>query len=235
MVRLTPKIPAAVSPMPPEVVINDEDWRRIEVNYGHHLSPLVKRDIHAVTVSLVQVATLELFAEPASTARTRIKTVQKTASSFVRKIANHPKSYARLYADMLVEMEFSDKRIVGNRKLKELVELIDALSASCVSALARLDDLVVTSPRKGSGWGMWVRRLTEIVKENDLPVGVRKDPAKQSQSRPPSPFVALVRELQLCLPREYRRATHSDDALAGEISVVRRATAGRKRHPRVSG
>src|SRR5262249_14277376 len=165
---------------------------------GHRLSLTIRRDIFAATVTLVQYTSgLELFAEPASRARKRINNVQKTANSFLRIVTTNPENYAHRYANMLIEMQFSDERISGYRKLKELAELIESLSASCESAMKRLDDLTVTGPRKGSAWGIWVRQLTDIIQKHELPFGARKDPAKQSQKRPPSPFVALVRELQL--------------------------------------
>jgi len=69
-------------------------------------------------------------------------------------------------------------------------------------------------------------QLTEIMREAGLPTGASKDTDK-SKSDEPSLFVALVRELQKCLPDGCRKTTHSDEALAGAIGRAR--ASGHKR------
>jgi hypothetical protein len=56
---------------------------------------------------------------------------------------------------------------------------------------------------------------------HQLPIEVRKDTDKNA-TRKPSPFVALIRELQACIPEADRKSTHSDIALSEAIARARR-------------
>jgi hypothetical protein len=67
-------------------------------------------------------------------------------------------------------------------------------------------------------WNWWVRKLTAVLKAHQLPTEARKDTDK-SKTEKPSPFVGFIRELQACIPADYRRTTHSDPALA--VAIVR--------------
>lgn len=70
-------------------------------------------------------------------------------------------------------------------------------------------------------WEFWIKRITEIMKEANLPYKVRKDTDKQ-KGETPSAFVILIRELQKSLPAEFRMFIHSDDSLAQAIHRARR-------------
>ena len=94
---------------------------------------------------------------------------------------------------------------------------------SCDKALKAIDAEkgVPADGHVGRAWREWVQAVTGIAKDNKLPIGVRKDDHPGPGS---SRFLALVRELQRCVPEGYRRRDTSDDALAQDISRARRDT-----------
>jgi hypothetical protein len=73
---------------------------------------------------------------------------------------------------------------------------------------------------QGEIWALWINMVTTIMKDSALPYEARKDSDKR-KSDSPSPFVALVRELQKSLPIELQKSTQSDDALAQAIYRAR--------------
>jgi hypothetical protein len=73
----------------------------------------------------------------------------------------------------------------------------------------------------GQAWDWWIQALTQIVQRHDLPYGARI----VETSREPSPFVALVRALQLLRALQEHvpaRHMHSDEALAKAIQRAQR-------------
>ena len=73
---------------------------------------------------------------------------------------------------------------------------------------------------EGQIWNLWVLMLTDIMKNHRLPYKIRKDTDKR-KGETPSPFVALIWELQQSLPKEQRKFTQSHDALAQGIYRAR--------------
>ena len=72
---------------------------------------------------------------------------------------------------------------------------------------------------EGGAWEHWIRQLTIILREHDLPTGARKDKSGRA-----SPFVSFVFELQSLLPRKLIRSQHSKSALAVSIHKARRGS-----------
>jgi hypothetical protein len=80
--------------------------------------------------------------------------------------------------------------------------------------------------REGDSWKTWIWRLTAICKQHRLPTGARTDSDKRVADMP-SPFVALVRELQRLLAlTDARRSQKSNHALA---QMIKRARSSRSR------
>jgi hypothetical protein len=108
--------------------------------------------------------------------------------------------------------------------------LTSSLAAASAKALGELNEKTTKDYfRPGAHWNSWVRRLTEIMQKHRLPKTVPKDSDKRTRA---VPFVALVRELQMCVPRQFRRHTHSDGALA---QAIYRARSVRRHHPAARG
>jgi hypothetical protein len=113
-----------------------------------------------------------------------------------------------------------------------LLDAVDVAIAISTLAIRTFDEessrkeKEVDAIPEGEMWSMWISTLTRLMKKYGLPHEVRKDVDKRKGL--PSPFVRLVRELQRCMPRECRKFTQSDDALAQGISRARKAP--KKRH-----
>jgi hypothetical protein len=74
--------------------------------------------------------------------------------------------------------------------------------------------------QKGDAWDAWVRGLSKICHDHDLPTGAAQDDDAEHK---PSPFVAFVEKLQTFLPPRLRLHTYSRVALAGAINRARAA------------
>jgi hypothetical protein len=101
---------------------------------------------------------------------------------------------------------------------------------ACDRALAELRCQDHSGFRHGEMWERWIRDLTTIASDAKLPTRVRKDTDKIKSDKP-SPFVSLVRELQSCLPEEYRRSHPPGADAAANIALstaIVRARAGRR-------
>src|SRR5262249_33996257 len=138
--------------------------------------------------------------------------LKKAASVFQKAVFDrNPQDMGRVsgvYADHLVGRYFDDKRIAGPQRLRSLGLVMSSLMVACSSALVDLKDDPENS-RKGVTWRNWVCRVTEIAQAHQLPTEVRKDTTKskdtdESGRFKPSPFVALIRELQALIPEAYR-------------------------------
>jgi hypothetical protein len=108
--------------------------------------------------------------------------------------------------------------------VETLSGLLTSFRDACTLALRDLQD--APSFREGGARDIWILRLTQIMEDNGLSVGVRKDAGGKSRSDKQSPFVLFVRELQFCLPDACRCSMQSDSALAKAIAEVK-AKSGR--------
>jgi hypothetical protein len=103
-----------------------------------------------------------------------------------------------------------------------------SVQVACNHALQELGLPEKHGRRRGDTWDQWIWDLIVLLDGLRLPTEVRKDDDKNKTGLP-SPFVALVRELQKTVPLEFRRSTQSDGALAKAITEARKqATSGRK-------
>jgi hypothetical protein len=107
------------------------------------------------------------------------------------------------------------------------------ISTGCDQALADLGSQENFGFRRGEIWGLWVRKLTTILSKAELPTQVRKDADKTNAAKP-SAFVSFLRELQECIPKDYRRSqAHGPDFepnIALSVAIVR----ARQSAPRVT-
>ncbi len=193
----------------PKFAIKEADWRRIEGALGEQLSDDVRKTVHKATERFVLFEPAERTAEPRKYAAKWIKDCKKVAEKLWHAMTPSPSgaSDANTFAQHLVVQNFPQ----GNKGFSTLVTLLPSLNAACVSALEELKDPSMSSFRPGRAWGRWIRKLTEIIRNNSLPYGVSKDPGRKSR------FLDLVWELQQLLPVECRRHTQSKPALAKAI------------------
>jgi hypothetical protein len=119
----------------------------------------------------------------------------------------------------------------GRHGLQNLALKLDReVSKGCQRASAELRGRRDSGFRLGETWELWMRKLTNILSNSELPTRVRKGTDKIKTARP-SPFVLFVRELQACLPATYRRshALRSDFEanIALSTAIVRSRSSGR--------
>jgi hypothetical protein len=221
MVRVAPTIPVATTRGgDPQLVISDDDWRRIEAAYGRPLPAEVREQIRDATLSFLMFVEGEQAAQPVSVARAHVERVKKAAAKLCHVVVENPQDSAwdaRNYANRLIGQNFNDAGKSVRDLPRWLGTLMVSLGAACNHALTQLDDPGRQGRRKGDTWENWARKLAAILAANGLPTQVRKDTDKNIH-RKPSPFVHFIRELQSCVPEESRRGTHSDNALSEAIS-----------------
>jgi hypothetical protein len=158
-----------------------------------------------------------LFEEPERTGKS-VANVRRTIQAFKTRVGKLQKALPGRddVAALIISKNFND-RSLRDTPFQILHNFLALFEIACNSALKELSESSF-SKREGDAWNSWVRRLSQILKNNGLPVGVRKDAGNKSKSDGPSRFTLLVRGVQSCLPRECRRHTHSLDALATAIS-----------------
>jgi hypothetical protein len=225
MTRFVPTIPiATLSGGDPQFSISNDDWSRIERAYGHDVPRTAREQIHRATHTFLLFVEGERAARPISEARDRLLQLKGAAAVFQTVVFDNPQDSgwdSRVYADRLVKQYFDDTRIAGADALRSLGLVMSSLVVACDHALSHLQNPQNQGRRRGEGWESWVRRITDALKAHQLPIEVRKDTDKNA-TRKPSPFVALIRELQACIPEADRRSTHSEIALSEAIVRGRR-------------
>jgi hypothetical protein len=116
------------------------------------------------------------------------------------------------YEDGLIRRHL-DEQSLARHKLHHLRDALKSLVVACEQAL---NDLSATENSNDEPWNWWIQALTQIVQRHDLPYGARI----VETSGEPSPFVTLVRALQLARALQEHvpaRHTFSDEALAKAI------------------
>ena len=216
MVRRKAKLNSAVDDLQHAMALNitAQDWARIETAYKQKLSPALRNEIYATTWWFMSFAPSEASAEAVSAAVDNLAGVRKAGQEFLDLYLLNFKSEdgsAQLVAETF------DAKTRHIRFHSDLTAYIEA----CDFALTEIRKPANHGWRSGGMWQLWIRRLTEILKEVGLPHQARKDDAKLHTASV-SPFVELVHELQLCIPAEFRRSTQSKGALAATLGRARR-------------
>jgi hypothetical protein len=172
---------------------------------------------------------LEIKAELLEDAKKRLSKLQEVAGEFTSEVVGQLRENDEtLYGLRLIEEHFDDPRVPEHvNKLEYIAGIMTSLTRACRLAGDNLiaDDSL--GMRHGMAWNAWIRALTTIAREHELPFAARKDSDKQKTDTP-SPFVSLVRELQTFIPKEHQRSTKNDNALAGAISKARDSIADEK-------
>jgi hypothetical protein len=233
MVQRSRKLPIVSGPGKVDLIISEANWQRIENAYGHKLSSSVRSNVLGATKTFILCDLLERRAGPAADAQKLVDTCRKTAENFqCALLAGASSSDAAISVRELIKENFSDPENFLDTRLSNRDQLFSRLNGllqsflvACDLSLKELSEPSTATFEKGESWKHWIPQLTEIMREAGLPTGTRKDTDKSKSDRP-SPFVALVRELQKCLPDGCRPSTHSDSALAERI--VRARASGHK-------
>ena len=225
MAKPSPKVPIiSTDTRDPALDIDSAKWRQIEEAYGLSLPPNVRADIDRATQAFLFFESFERTAEPLAKVRVILEAHDKAATRFFNEIFASPfaGSDAGVYAHHLIEKNFKISQISSDTaRLDTLLDLLRAFHIACNTSIKQLNEPSPSSNfRKGNAWTNWISRLTEILSGAKLPVAVRKDVGNKRRSD--QQFTLLVWELQLCLPIECRRHTHSVATLADAISEERK-------------
>jgi hypothetical protein len=182
------------------------DWQQIEQAYGTPLSADVREALVRTTEMFILFEEPERTGESVTHVHKIIEASKKQASEFQRALPSS-QSAAWLFISPGP----------SNRPFAIIHGLLTWFDAACTDALQKLSKYP-SFKKEGDAWGLWIRRLNQIMETEGLSTGVRKDAGNKSKSDKQSPFTSLVATLQSCLPVECRRHTHSTGALAVAIS-----------------
>jgi hypothetical protein len=224
MARSVRTLPIASAAGDPNFSIADDDWRKIEKAYGHILSPTVRRKILKVTFEFVYFEVFERTAAPVSGSIDRIKSIDNALKEPFLTL-HAPSDVTKVYADHVVKRHFNDPRLRLDRGdlFNAISGVLSSLKVACTKALQELHDPQLLGHREGDCWRQWIRRMTKIVRDIDLPSAASKGGDKGNAH---SPFVLMVESMQkTCVPKAARRYNHSNAALAVAISRARSAAA----------
>ena len=195
----------------PRVDIQEADWASLEAALGEEVSTGVRGKVIGTTANFLHFAPFELAAEPLSGSEKRLTKVRKAAASFQQALIEGGSSDATFFADHLIERHFDDVRMRDGQKLFYLSGILTSFIVACAKAQEEIDGDDLAGHRSGAAWENWIRSLTKLLSENDLPTQVRKDTDKNPGGQA-SPFVRFIERLQACFDVKYRRATHSNTA-----------------------
>ncbi|MCX7310276.1 MAG: hypothetical protein NTV56_00760 [Alphaproteobacteria bacterium] len=218
-----------------EFTPQESDWQRIEQEYGCQLSAEARAEIAGIVERYFLWQPGEAMAPFADDARRYLDQIQKSADQFWRVLLERSHTPMTGSGDDAHIAEKDSIRGVGvgyvqshlGRFIKQfgsgpdwrgLLNVMQATMPAIMATRQYLDEQTKLGFVEGRAWDELVWRLSELAKQHGLPNGVAKsdDPTKAS------PFVALVRELQLTFPDSFRRHGASNAALAEAITVARR-------------
>jgi hypothetical protein len=199
---------------------DDFDWIQLKAAYGHEFSADAQRKIVEATRSYFIMAGFELAAEPISVAVKKVRGLQKSAKQFRQSIIreqNNPNFWGYNLGDHLPSNPHTP-----NKLLESLKEQLKAFDDACERAVKDLGSspMNATLPPDGTGWNVWIFRLTQIARDFGLPEGARNDSDKQ-QAENISEFIRLIMELQSQIPKQFRRPYASPHALAKAVNRAR--------------
>ena len=214
------KLPFASAGGPsPIATIDDAKWQILERIIDEPISPALRTELVDATNHFLSFAIFEHTVEPLDGATERVTAVSGTAKRFWRTLNEGGSGDARFYADHLIEMHFADARMPRKDKIRSLMGIMTSFVVACDLAGKELASGTIAEHRIGDCWAGWIRRLTEILKRNEMPTSARKDADKSGKA---SNFVLFVEELQKGFDPIFRRGTQSTGAVAEAITRARR-------------
>jgi hypothetical protein len=204
----------------PEMTAEDFDWIQLKIAYGHEFSAAARQRIVEATHYYFMMAGFELAAEPISVAIKKVRGLQKLANQFRQGIVreqNNPNFWGYGLDGYLTKHPHS-----SDRQLENFNDELKSFDDACERAVKHLVSSPMTAapPPDGTGWNIWIFRLTNVARNAGLPEGVRNDSDKQ-KTQSTSEFVSLIIELQSQIPKQFRRPYASPYALAKAIHRAR--------------
>jgi hypothetical protein len=195
-------------------------WGEIEQAYGRALPEEVRKSIVLAVHALINDGTIEQNGLFATAANKRIREIRQGALQLKstlnkRTLPDHNERALSL----LLKDEI--KRLGPPRSdLRESAMMAGRLVVACDRLLAKIAS--GQGVEEGEAWKHFIRVVTAILKKAGLPTGASQSCDKRSDDTP-SPFVALISEMQKRLPSNIRRHERADPlSLAKKINEARR-------------
>lgn len=199
--------------------LSEANWRQIERCYGYSLSSDVRKRVEYANDCYGAWVGVQEFGAPINEIRQRLDDVLRASADLRDKLTALKSPIAPASGKQSAAMLESclKKILVGmnlpsNEPLDTIGKVISAVEKATIQSRDEANDGFTF--RAGLAWENWVWWITETFTEASLPTGVRKDGKT-------SPFVSFFRELQSCLPANWRCHSHSDLALAKAIIDAR--------------
>jgi hypothetical protein len=210
------------------IAFSVNDRLAIEAKYGHKLTSEQWKQITDVTSVLTIYIPGINVASSARLVLSKFKKLEAAAKSLRSEFSKTP-DY-EIFTPQEIYWTFFARRQRPPRLSEEFQFLEDILGAVTKFSEFAVQQLQKPNPKQSNHWftlsesdvwNIWVNELTEIMKDSGLPYKIRKDRDKNTHDTQSS-FVMFIKELQKVLPKECRKFTQSDYALAQGISRARR-------------
>jgi hypothetical protein len=196
--------------------LSKDDWKKLEKAYGRDIPERARDEIYTATKRMLWRSDAEHSRRLSESIEYMARCKKKANDLLEVLTAKGPLGYAK----DCIQQEFYPLR------LDKLHTYLMFLVGACQRAptIATSLAIEVTTYQASDAW-IW--DLITICDRYKWPTGAAKD-------RPdnPSPFVALVWELQQLIPREYRRSKQSKRALAKTIGEVKRRFGPKRAQPK---
>jgi hypothetical protein len=200
-------------------------WGEIEQAYNRALPEEVRKSIISAVHALINDGTIEQQALFVTAADERIREIRHCARQLKstlnkRTLPDHNERALSL----LLKDEI--KRLGPPRSdLRQSVMMAGRLVVACDRLLTKLAN--GQGLEEGEAWKHFIRVITAILKKAGLPSGASQSRDKRSDDTP-SPFVALISEIQKRVPSNIRRHERADPfSLVKKINEARRGSQGR--------
>jgi hypothetical protein len=227
MARPNPRIDV-IKRVGKRIAFSDRDRMAVEAKYGHELTSKQWQQITDVTSVLTIFIPGINVASRARLVLSKFKKLEAAAKSLRSEFKDYPDDGN--FTPQEIYWGFFARRQRPPRQGEEFQFLEEILGAAIKFSEFAIQQLQKPDPKQpnawvahseGDVWNIWVNALTKIMKDSGLPYKIRKDSDKNKRDTQSS-FVLFIQELQKALPKECRKFTHSDYALAQGISRARR-------------
>ena len=204
MPRQKKGLPFGVTPFWP-LSIFDEDWEKLEANYGYAIPPDLRSAIVLKTQTMCWRSEALQSALPPREAIKRVAKIKRTTVDWLKWTDGLPPEIEA----MIMPVEDSElAELVINPFMKGIV-------ASCDERLAELDLVSKGIQEASHPQEDWIVELIKLFKRYKLPTAARKDVDKNKNR--PSHFVNFVYKLLELIGRK----PHSVEAVADAINRAR--------------
>ena len=195
-------------------------WGDIEHAYGRALPGEVRKSVISAVHALINDTTIEQNPLSTTTANERIREIRRGAFE-LKSVLNKrllPDHNERELAQLL---NAEIKKLGPPRSmLRESAMIAARLVIACDKVLVQISN--DRGLKEGNAWAHFIVVMTSIIKKANLPTGAKQSRDKSTDDNP-SPFVALVSELQKKMPANVRRHDRADlSSLAKKINEARR-------------